>query len=136
VSIKRDDIDNRKVDFSNIASGRRLPPMHPGDILRDEFLTPMKIRVYGLANAIQVPRTRANDIVLCRRRSRSIPRFASGDTSGHHRSSRSIFRRVRSGFSRPHRAASDRTGSLAPRGLTETADVPTRSCHGDEYRRC
>ena len=48
MSIKRDDIDNRKVDFSNIASGRRLPPVHPGEILRDEFLTPMKISVFCL----------------------------------------------------------------------------------------
>ena len=67
MSIKRDDIDNRKVDFSNGAPGRRLPPVHPGEILRDEFLTPMKISVYKLANAIKVPRTRANDIVLGRR---------------------------------------------------------------------
>jgi antitoxin HigA-1 len=67
MSIKRDDIDTRKVDFSDIASGRRLPPVHPGEILRDEFLTPMKISVYELANAIKVPRTRVNDIVLGRR---------------------------------------------------------------------
>ena len=67
MSIKRDDIDNRKVDFSDIASGRRLPPVHPGKILRDAFLTPMEISVYELANAIKVPRTRANDIVLGRR---------------------------------------------------------------------
>jgi addiction module HigA family antidote len=67
MSIKRDDIDARKVDFSDIASGRRLPPVHPGEILRDEFLTPIKISVYELANAIKVPRTRVNDIVLGRR---------------------------------------------------------------------
>jgi addiction module HigA family antidote len=67
MSIKRDDIDNRQVDFSDIASGRRLPPIHPGEILRDEFLTPLAISVYELANAIKVPRSRANDIVLGRR---------------------------------------------------------------------
>jgi len=67
MNIKRDDIDKRKVDFSDIASGRRLPPVHPGEILRDEFLKPMDISVYELAKAIKVPRTRANDIVLCRR---------------------------------------------------------------------
>jgi antitoxin HigA-1 len=39
MSIKRDDIDARKVDFSDIASSRRLPLVHPGEILRDEFLT-------------------------------------------------------------------------------------------------
>jgi len=65
--IKREDIDNRKVDFSDIATGRRLPPVHPGTILREEFLTPMNISVYELAKAIKVPRSRANDIVLGRR---------------------------------------------------------------------
>jgi antitoxin HigA-1 len=67
MSIKREDIDTRKVDFSDIASGRRLPPIHPGEILRDEFLRPMQISVYELARAIKVPRTRVNDIVLGRR---------------------------------------------------------------------
>ena len=67
MSIKRDDIDARRVDFSDIASGRRLRPVHPGQILRDEFLTPTKISVYELAKAIKVPRTRVNDIVLGRR---------------------------------------------------------------------
>ncbi len=67
MNIKRDDIDKRKVDFADIASGRRLPPVHPGEILHDKFLKPMDISVYELANAIKVPRTRANDIVLGRR---------------------------------------------------------------------
>ena len=64
MTIKREDIDRRIVNFSDVASGRRLPPVHPGEILRDEFLTPMGISVYKLANAIKVPRSRANDIVL------------------------------------------------------------------------
>jgi|RifCSP13_1_1023834.scaffolds.fasta_scaffold67509_1 addiction module HigA family antidote len=67
MTIKREDIDRRIVEFSDIASRRRLPPVHPGEILRDEFLTPMGISVYELANAIKVPRSRANDIVLGRR---------------------------------------------------------------------
>jgi antitoxin HigA-1 len=67
MNIKRDDIDARDVDFSDITSGRRLPPVHPGEIPRDEFLKPMDISMSELANAIKVPRTRANDIVLARR---------------------------------------------------------------------
>ena len=55
------------MDFSDVASRRRLPRVHPGEILRDEFLTPMRISVYELAKAIKVPRSRANDIVLGRR---------------------------------------------------------------------
>ena len=44
-----------------------MPAYWTVEILRDEFLTPMKISVYELAKAIKVPRTRANDIVLGRR---------------------------------------------------------------------
>ena len=66
-AIKREELDRREVDFLDVASGRRLPPMHPGEILRDEFLTPMEISVYRLAQAIKVSRPRLNDIVLGRR---------------------------------------------------------------------
>lgn len=65
--IKREDMDRGRIDFSDIASGRRLPPVHPGKILRDEFLTPLSISVYELANAIKAPRSRLNDIALGRR---------------------------------------------------------------------
>ena len=67
MSIKREDIDQRKVDFSDVRSGRRLPTVHPGEILREEFLTPMGISVYELSHAIKVPRSRTNDIVRGRR---------------------------------------------------------------------
>jgi len=67
MSIKREDVDKGKVDFSEIRSGRRLPPIHPGAILRDEFLDPLGISVYQLANELRAPRSRINDIVLGRR---------------------------------------------------------------------
>ena len=65
--IKRADLDRGNVDFSDVASGRRLPPVHPGEILRDEFLQPLGLSVYRLAQAIKVSRPRLNDIVLGRR---------------------------------------------------------------------
>jgi len=40
---------------------------HPGEILKEDFLNPMGISVYALAKAIEVPRSRMNDIVLGRR---------------------------------------------------------------------
>jgi addiction module HigA family antidote len=66
-SIKREDLDAGRVDFANVTSGRRLAPVHPGEILRDDFLEPMKISVYTLAQIIKVPRSRVNAIVLGRR---------------------------------------------------------------------
>ena len=67
MSVKRQDLDAGRIDFADVATGRRLPPIHPGEILRDDFLRPMKISVYTLAQAIKVPRSRVNDIVLRRR---------------------------------------------------------------------
>ena len=67
MTIKREDVDQREVDFSDVTSGRRLPPVHPGEILRDEFLTPMELSVYRLARALKISRPRLNDIVLGRR---------------------------------------------------------------------
>ena len=67
MTINCEDIDNRQVDFSDIATGRRLPTVHPGEILLDAFLNPMGLSVYALAIAIKIPRSRANDIVRGRR---------------------------------------------------------------------
>jgi addiction module HigA family antidote len=67
MSIRREDIDNRRIDFSGITTGRRLPPVHPGEILHDKFLTPLGISVYELAHVLHVPRSRINDVVLGRR---------------------------------------------------------------------
>ena len=67
MTIKREDVGSHQVDFSDVATGKRLPPVYPGEILRDEFLKPLGLSVYELANAIKVPRSRANDIVRGRR---------------------------------------------------------------------
>ena len=36
----------------------RLPPLHPGEVLREEFLKPMGLTPYAVAKACGVPRTR------------------------------------------------------------------------------
>jgi antitoxin HigA-1 len=42
---------------------KRLPPVHPGEILLEEFLTPLGISQYRLAKDINVPPRRINEIV-------------------------------------------------------------------------
>ena len=42
-------------------------PAHPGEILIDEFLSPMNISQRKLATAIHVPYQRINELVNCRR---------------------------------------------------------------------
>src|SRR5271170_2301209 len=41
--------------------------VHPGEILREEFLKPMNMSAYELAKQLRVPAPRVNDIVLERR---------------------------------------------------------------------
>ena len=41
----------------------KLPPIHPGEILLEEFLKPMDISQYKLAKDISVPPRRINEIV-------------------------------------------------------------------------
>jgi len=41
--------------------------IHPGEILREEFLKPMRLSAYELAKRLHVPAPRVNDIVLERR---------------------------------------------------------------------
>jgi antitoxin HigA-1 len=42
---------------------KKLAPIHPGEILAEEFLTPMAISQYRLAKNIGVPPRRINEIV-------------------------------------------------------------------------
>ena len=42
---------------------KKLPPIHPGEILLEEFLKPMEISQYRLAKDIGVPARRINEIV-------------------------------------------------------------------------
>ena len=45
----------------------RLENIHPGEILLEEFLKPMKLSQTALAKAISVPPRRINEIVLKKR---------------------------------------------------------------------
>ena len=46
---------------------RKIDPIHPGEILLEEFLIPMEISQYRLAKDINVPARRINEIVLGKR---------------------------------------------------------------------
>jgi antitoxin HigA-1 len=48
-------------------SKRQRPPIHPGEMLREEFLVPMGLSSNALAMAIGVPATRIGEIVNERR---------------------------------------------------------------------
>jgi antitoxin HigA-1 len=41
----------------------KLPPLHPGEVLREEFMEPLDLTAYSLAPRIGVPRTRVERII-------------------------------------------------------------------------
>src|SRR5271156_4904363 len=51
----------------NLRKGTPNWRIHPGEILREEFLKPMSISSYELAKRLRVPAPRVNDIILERR---------------------------------------------------------------------
>ncbi len=61
--ISRDDLDAGHVDFSDTATGERLPPVHPGEVLRHDFLGPLSLTAHALALALRVPANRVTAIL-------------------------------------------------------------------------
>lgn len=49
-------------------SGKRMSPVHPGEVLQEEFLVPMGLSQNALARAVGVPPRRINEIVHGTRR--------------------------------------------------------------------
>lgn len=51
------------LDLSDLATGEMIEPVHPGVVLREEFLEPLGVTAYRLAKAIGVPKNRVTGIV-------------------------------------------------------------------------
>jgi addiction module HigA family antidote len=65
MSISIEDVAAGRVDFADVVRpGReRLPPLHPGEVLREEFLGPTGLSAYALAKALRVPLNRITAIL-------------------------------------------------------------------------
>ena len=63
MNIRSEDLNN--TEFADVVDrdAGPLPPIHPGEILLEEFLKPMGISQYRLAKAIGVPQRRIGEIV-------------------------------------------------------------------------
>lgn len=46
----------------------KLPNIHPGEVLLEEFLRPMSVSAYRLAKEIEIPQTRLSQIIKGARR--------------------------------------------------------------------
>lgn len=65
MAIKRSDLGS--INFSDIDTGESIPEIHPGEVLRSEFLEPLGMSVNALALALRVPAPRINDVVRGKR---------------------------------------------------------------------
>src|SRR3989304_4788116 len=45
----------------------KMRPIHPGEVLREEFLAPLGLSAHALSQALRIPAPRVNDIVRERR---------------------------------------------------------------------
>lgn len=52
---------------NSVTTTELMPPIHPGEILLEEFLRPLGMSQYALAKAIGVPPRRINEIVQGKR---------------------------------------------------------------------
>ncbi len=65
--ITRDDLDAGRVSFAELDGGETLPPVHPGDILRADFLDAMGVTAHALALALRAPANRVTAILAGQR---------------------------------------------------------------------
>jgi addiction module HigA family antidote len=65
MSIPIEDVAAGRVDFTDLErpAHKRLPPLHPGEVLREEFLGPLGMSAYALGKALHVPLTRITAIL-------------------------------------------------------------------------
>jgi addiction module HigA family antidote len=69
MTIRREDLDAGRIDLSDVIdrSRPRMKPLHPGTVLRIEFLEPLSLTAYRLAKDIGVPQNRILGILAGRR---------------------------------------------------------------------
>lgn len=60
MTIKREALNT--VDFSDITTGRKLAPVHPGAVLAKDFIEAHGITRYRVAKAMGVPQRRVDEI--------------------------------------------------------------------------
>ncbi len=60
MSIQREKLNTLK--FGNVVSGKKLAPVHPGEILLHDFIEPMELTRYKVAKFTNVPQRRIDEI--------------------------------------------------------------------------
>lgn len=63
--IRREDLPG--TDFSQDSTGEKLPPVTPGEVLREDFLVPLGLSGRTLAAELGIPANRVTEIIAGRR---------------------------------------------------------------------
>jgi addiction module HigA family antidote len=61
MAIRTEDVAG--LDFSDVAGARRIGPVTPGEVLREEFMLPLGLSGRALARELGVPANRITEIV-------------------------------------------------------------------------
>ena len=61
-AIKRSELHT--TDFSNAIARRRLPPVHPGEVLLHDFIEPLELTRYRVAKLMNVPQQCIDEICI------------------------------------------------------------------------
>jgi addiction module HigA family antidote len=96
---------------------RRLPPLHVGEMLREEFLLPLKLSPYSLAKALGVPRTRIERLV---REETALTADTALRLSRYFRTSPEFWMNLQIGYEleRAKRELTTKLGKIVPRAPT------------------
>ena len=65
MTITRDQL--RTMNVSNMTTGKRLAPVHPGDVLLHDFIEPMGLTRYKIAKLTNVQQRRIDEICMGKR---------------------------------------------------------------------
>ncbi len=65
--IPRGELDAGRIDLSDVDSGERLAPVHPGEVLRHDFMEPAAVSAHALSLSLRVPANRISSILAGRR---------------------------------------------------------------------
>jgi antitoxin HigA-1 len=60
MAIKREEL--KEMNFRDVSTGRRLAPVHPGEILMKDFIEPMEVTRYKVAKLAGVQQRRIDEI--------------------------------------------------------------------------
>jgi hypothetical protein len=95
MTIAIEDVAAGRVEFGDVVDpdqAGRLPPLHPGEVLREEFLDPLRMSAYALAKALCVPSTGSPESWPASAPSAPTPRFDWAGFSARHQNSGSTCR--------------------------------------------